>query len=787
MVKRLAHLSLLLMICVMNGAYAQLNITEVGFLDIPEMHSTGLNDVWGYEDETGIEYVLVGAMDGVSVVDISDPAAPDEVFWVDGLNSIWRDLKVHGDYAYVTTEALQGLMIIDLSPLPESTDLPVSIYTGPDGGEWMSAHNLYYEDGYIYIFGANRGNSGVIILDVATDPLNPIEVGEFDNWYVHDGYVDNDTGYFAHIYEGFFSVVDLTDKSDPTMIGTAYTPTNFAHNIWGSTDGNFMFTTDEVPGGYLGAFDVSNPASIAQVDKIQSSPGNDIVPHNAHVKGNYLYTSYYTDGVVIHDIRHPHNMVEVGNFDTSPLDAPTTEGCWGLYPYFESGLIAATDREEGLFILDPNEHPGSYLEGNITELGTGMALNSVAVTFDGTTIEDESNIIGDYAIGTEAEGTADVTYFKVLYYPQTISVDLTNGEITTQDVVLEKIPEFSITVRVLDAATLDPVEGASVLMEHTYIDHEGTTNVDGEVEIPLYYQDNYKFYAGKWGYNTTCYVDTMITDEIIEIVAYIDQGIADDFTFDFGWSASGTAARGHWEREVPVGVAGGDGTAQNPFNDISFDCGDYAYMTGNGTNISNTEEVNDGEVLLISPVFDLTTYSNPHINYSSWFFCRHGAPPDDTLQVYLLNGLGDFILIDQHYNGGLPMGQWNANSIDVSDYELTENMQVLFMLSDYVETENVTEGGVDNFSVTDFALVSTKEVEENGFISLYPNPFKNQINVEGVESGTVEVWDISGRKILSLPVAPIIDLPEMERGTYFFVILDLEGNRQTVFTQIKND
>jgi hypothetical protein len=51
----------------------------------------------------------------------------------------------------------------------------------------------------------------------------------------------------------------------------------------------------------------------------------------------------------------------------------------------------------------------------------------------------------------------------------------------------------------------------------------------------------------------------------------------------------------------------------------------------------------------------------------------------------------------------------------------------------------------------------------------------------------VEVWDISGRKILSLPVAPIIDLPEMERGTYFFVILDLEGNRQKVFTQIKND
>lgn len=787
MVKSISQYLLLFAVLFAQSVRAQLNITEVGFLDVPEMHATGLNDVWGYEDETGIEYVLVGAMDGVSIVDISDPTAPEEVFWVDGLNSIWRDLKVHGNYTYVTTEALQGLMIIDLSPLPESTDLPVSIYTGPDGAGWLSAHNLYYDDGYVYIFGANRGNGGVIILDVATDPLNPIEVGQFDNWYVHDGYVVDDTGYFAHIYEGFFTVVDLTDKTDPELIGTAYTPTNFAHNIWGSADGDYMFTTDEVPGGYLGAFDVSNPASITQVDKIQSSPGNDVVPHNAHVKGNYLYTSYYTDGVVIHDITHPHNMVEVANFDTSPLDAPTTEGCWGLYPFFESGLIAATDREEGLFILDPNEQPGSYLEGNITELGTGMALNSVEVTIDGTSIEDETNILGDYAIGTEEEGSIDVTYFKVLYFPQTIAVDMNNGEVAVQDVVLEKIPEFSINVKVLDAATLDPVEGASVLLQHTYIDHEAITNVDGEVEIPLYYQDNYQFFAGKWGYHTTCYVDTMITDEIIEIVAYIDEGIADDFTFDFGWSASGTAARGHWEREIPVGVAGGDGTPQNPFNDISFDCGDYAYMTGNGTNISNTEEVNDGEVLLVSPVFDLTGYTNPHINYSSWFFCRHGAPPDDTLRVYLLNGLGDFILIDQHYNGGLPMSQWNANSIDVSEYTLTENMQVLFMLSDYVETENVTEGGIDNFSVTDYAIVSTEEVEDKGSISLYPNPFRNQINLNGIEEGMLEIWDVSGRKIWTSMIAPVIDLPEMERGTYFFVISDLKGNRQAVFTQIKNE
>ncbi len=778
-----------LLILIIMPAFSQLNMTELGALDIPEMHETGLNDIWGYTDELGNEYALVGAEDGVSVVDVTDPTTPVEVSWIPGLNSIWRDLKTRGDYAYVTTEALQGLMIIDLSGLPGDTDLPVTIYNGPDDNMWESAHNLYQDEGYIYIFGAGRGNGGVIILDVDTDPLNPIEVGIFDPWYAHDGYVQDDIGYFAHIYEGIFSVVDLTDKTSPVLLGTAITPTNFAHNIWASEDGNFVFTTDEVPDGYIGAFDVSDPASIKTLDKIQSSPGQDIVPHNSHVLGNYLYTSYYTDGVVIHDITNPHNLIEVANYDTSPLDSPTTDGCWGVYPFFASGNIVASDRQEGLLIYSADLHQGSYLEGNITELGTGMALNTVSVTVDGTEINDASNVLGDYATGVEWEGPTDVTYFKVLYFPQTISIDFENGVTVEQDVVLEKIPEFTISVQVRDAVTSDPIEGASVLLEHTYIDHDGLTGADGEVEIPLYYQDNYQFYAGKWGHQTVCFVDTMITDETTEIIVYLDQGISDDFTFDFGWSASGTAARGHWEREIPVGVSGGDGVPQNPFNDIGFDCGKYAYMTGNGTTVSNTEEVNDGEVLLLSPVFDLTGLDDPYVNYSAWFFCKHGAPPDDTLEVYLLNGLGDIVLIDQHYNGGLPMSQWNPVSIQVNPLiTKTANMQMLVMLSDYVETENVTEGGLDNFSVTNYSIVSIDEDESTSLnqISLYPNPFDNAIHINGVEEGELTILDVTGRQIIKMQIESTIALPEMERGTYFFVISDSNGNKLDVFTQVKN-
>ena len=50
---------------------AQLNIDSIGHLDLNTPHDQGLNDIWGYVDENGNEYALVGGEKGTSVVDIS--------------------------------------------------------------------------------------------------------------------------------------------------------------------------------------------------------------------------------------------------------------------------------------------------------------------------------------------------------------------------------------------------------------------------------------------------------------------------------------------------------------------------------------------------------------------------------------------------------------------------------------------------------------------------------------------------------------------------------------------
>ena len=92
---------------------AQLNMSELGYLDLVSLHNSDASDIWGYVDGGGNEYALVGLNDGTSIVDVTDPANPFEVFFEPGMNSIWRDIKTWDNYAYVTTEEPQGLLIID--------------------------------------------------------------------------------------------------------------------------------------------------------------------------------------------------------------------------------------------------------------------------------------------------------------------------------------------------------------------------------------------------------------------------------------------------------------------------------------------------------------------------------------------------------------------------------------------------------------------------------------------------------------------------------------------------
>ena len=320
-----------------------LNMELISIYDYDEV----INDIWGYSDSTGNEYALVGTNEGFSVLNITNPTNPNQLYFIEGDNTIWRDIKTWQNYAYVVCDQCNdGLLIVDLNDATGETHSFTTDF-------FEKAHNIYIdENGYLYAFGGNA--NGVIILNLNNNPTNPTYEGINDLFYLHDGMVRGDTIWGASTSMGEFFVYDVSDKSSPTIISSQPTPGGVTHNCWISDDGNTLFTTQEYSGAYIRSYDVSDIYNIEMQDEIQSWSGlTDVIPHNTHVLNNYLINSYYTDGITIIDASNPNNLIEVGYYDTSPqYEGDGSFGCWGAYPYLESGLILATDRQNGLHILN---------------------------------------------------------------------------------------------------------------------------------------------------------------------------------------------------------------------------------------------------------------------------------------------------------------------------------------------------------------------------------------------------------------------------------------------------
>lgn len=458
-------------------AFGQLNMEELGKLT----YTDELSDVWGYVDENGNEYALVGVYDGFSVVDVTDPANPQEVYFKPGAGSIWRDIKTWGDYAYVSNESYGGVLIVDLSGLPgeisNSTEFTGSSYP------FSSAHNLYIdESGKLYIFGANNGSGGAIICDLTEDPMNPEELGRYNDYYLHDGMARGDTLWGAAIYWGVLAAIDVSNPANPQVMGTVSTPSQFTHNAWVSDDGTHVFTTDEVENGYIAAYDVTDLSNITETDRIQSSPGDWVIPHNVHVHNDYLVTSYYTDGITIHDASNPENLILVGHFDTSPnYSGGGFNGSWGAYPFLPSGNILASDIEEGLYILGVDYARAAFVQGVVTDSITGDPLFDVNVEVLNTDLSTQTAFDGTFQFGTTLTGAYDIKFTKANYAEKIITgVEFVSGEITHLDVKLKdpfvtNIDEADANegIRVYpnpfsDAATLN-LHPANDLQENTEI------------------------------------------------------------------------------------------------------------------------------------------------------------------------------------------------------------------------------------------------------------------------------------------------------------------------------
>ncbi|HXH20158.1 MAG TPA: choice-of-anchor B family protein [Chitinophagales bacterium] len=671
---------------------AQTNLFFLG----QKNYTQELSDVWGYA-ANGKEYALVGVQSGVSIVDVTVPSNPTELFFVTTAASYWHDIATWNGYAYITNETGGGLTIIDLNFLPDS----IRIFATDGGIGLTKAHTVFTdENGIAYVAGGNSAaGRGVLMFDVNADAVNPPLIGRYDVHYVHDVYVRNDTMWTAEINNGIFSVVDITDKSNPVVITTNSTPGNTTHNLWLSDSGGTLLTTDEVNNAHIASYDVSNLNNITLLDLFQFNPGFNSLPHNVHYLGDFAVASYYKDGVVIIDASDPQNLIAVGNYDTSPLSGGGYEGCWSVYPYLPSGNILASDIAEGLFVLAPVYEKACYLQGIVTDISSGQPVNHVAVMILPANPTDYTNLQGEYKTGIADSGSYSVQ-FMVSGYKTHVenNVVLEKGVTTTLNVQLFPAISITLTGTVADVANGQAVSNAQLLFKNSINSYSAVTDSNGNFSINDFETGMYDAFAGKWGYLTRQQRLTVFANTTTAFG--LQKGYYDDFIFDFGWTQTATAVSGFWERENPVGTLFG-GETSNPDADAADDFGSDCFVTGNGGGQAGNDDVDDGIVTLTSPVFDLTAFHDPFIRYERWFFNEGGnGNPDDSLVVKIFNGNAEVAL--EIVKPAPGSNSWRLREFRVKDFvSLSSAMRLIFETGDNAASGHLVEAGVDVFSIID--------------------------------------------------------------------------------------
>ncbi|MFZ1676473.1 MAG: choice-of-anchor B family protein [Saprospiraceae bacterium] len=750
----LFFLSLFCLLFTTSKSFSQLNMTLQDSMD----YNVGVNDVCGWVAADGREYALVGLNTGVSIVAI-DSTPIKEVAFVPGIDNLWRDINTFGHYAYVSSEAHIGLLIIDLQYLPDSVHYHswFGMCPTPNGNQqFQKAHSLNIdENGILYLNGSNLNNGGCVLVDVKTDPENPICLGYSPGVYSHDSYARDSILYSAEIYAGNASIYDIHDINNITLLGQVKTPHEFTHNISLSVDSHYMFTTDERPNSYVASYDISDKTNIKELDRFRQAAveGHGSIVHNVFTWQNWLVLAYYSSGTLIVDASRPDNLVEVGNFDSFIGADGGYEGVWGAYVDLPSHKILASDRSNGLFVFIPNYVRAAFLEGTVIDSITGLPIlgAKVSIQSDEIILPQITPLDGNFKTGKAVPGIFPIVVEKEGYYTKIIPTNFVNGDVLTPVFKLVRRPKYGFTGRVIEVPNKG-IPFANVVIYGDGGTYTTTADANGEFIIPEVYEGYYELQAGIWGKTIH---SQLHLDAPQNLSLTVEPGYRDNFDGDLGWVISGNATEGQWKRGIPTAQSLFSMYDCSPGTDSPNDDGQFSFSTGvsTSTDVLN-DEVSGGSTFITSPLMKIDSIAFPFLSFDYWL-CEY--PPNQYIgfKVWLANET-DSVLLSQFSNPATN-GTWLTFSSNLDIAGISGVNKIIFEATDTTSgtADYTLKVLVDNFKVISLLDGIHEEQIKTKHFLVYPNPVSGSSIYLKPENGiqgdqlSLSISDIHGRIISS--------------------------------------
>jgi len=253
-------------------------------------------------------YMYLAGIGGLWAYDMADPGDPQEVSYSEWLTS--SDIIKYGNTLYCPEPLTQDQNTLNLIDVTDPA-LPVKhdeVLTHASGIDTMIMNSEHL---YIAANDINPGNTTVTIYDWATDPLNPVQVGEFDvpELTIQHMRIFDPEGPETALIVGFYGKLyayEVEIPTAPVLKGTY----NFSalHDM--EIEGNMIYCTGSAMTVSEGFFVVGYTPSIGFGPR--SAEQTTGYPGKLDVDFPYVYIADGSSGVTVFDVTDSMAMVDLG-------------------------------------------------------------------------------------------------------------------------------------------------------------------------------------------------------------------------------------------------------------------------------------------------------------------------------------------------------------------------------------------------------------------------------------------------------------------------------------------
>jgi hypothetical protein len=340
-----------------------------------------------------------------------------------------RGLYVLGDYVYVVCTNSNTLEIYNIS---DKSNLILVSSIGTDS----YPYDVYAQGKYVYVI--NQTVLGSLQVFDISDNNNPKFVGSASTDYLSSSiYINDKYAFVCNINSNNVQIFDISNSLNPTLLST-YIPTSSAP-LSSKVKDNYLFVSNY--SGYLEIVDISNISSPTMVGSISLGSGIS----NLYIQGNYVYVTYNTfpGRIYVVDISNVTNPILVGTILTSqgPFDLTIS----GRYLYVINILKELLIYDIGGSYIQQLE-AGGILTTTFETLENATIGNDLKIK-GGLYVGQSTNIQGDLSSinlnvvsGLTATTISATTYLNL---PTTISA-ATFSSITTNELSANTITATTI-------------------------------------------------------------------------------------------------------------------------------------------------------------------------------------------------------------------------------------------------------------------------------------------------------------------------------------------------------